>query len=590
MEKKGVAIVLTRKCSRMILGTGLVLMLVALAACAAPPTPVPTQAPAVATTAPAKPPAPTTAPTNPPAPTTAPTVPPAPTATRAPQVLRLAGRRFSSTIDPSVTVGAGYEWLTNIFEGLTRIDPTNGKVIPAAAEKWQASADGKQYTFTIRKGLKWSDGSPLTAKDFEWGWKRTLDPKTGSRFAYVMYFIKGAEAYNTGKGDADSVGVKALDDNTLQVTLGDSSPFFPMMVSMVTYYPLPRAAIEKFGDKWVDPANIVSNGPYKFESWKPDQQAVLVRNPNYWGPPTGVDKAIWTIFEDQMQQGLTAYENNEVDISPVGAQDLDRVRKDAKLGKELRTDSGSGVTVLAIDTSSKPFDNPQVRQALYLGIDRDKLANAVYKGAVLPALTLVPPGIDGNNPAAALKGGIADAKTLLASAGFPDGKGFPEVQYYTGGDADSKLLGEFIQNQWLTNLGIKTKLNPLEGKAFSDWRRATRKDRKPYNGVVVRGWTSDYLDPTDWYNSILASKADYWDTRWKNATFDALVDKAASDMDLAQRKKMYEDAEVIVMQDMPIIPLDFDAYYTVVKPNVQGVYIRPESIGIAIPLQYVNVK
>lgn len=553
----------------------LTMVLTLVAACG--PTPTPTTPPAQPTTPPA-------AATKPPAPTVA----AAPTATPAPKVLRLAGRRTSIATDFSTSTGGGYETMTNAFETLTGVDST-GKVVPAAAEKWQASPDGKQYTFTIRKGMKWTDGQPVTAKDFEYSWKRTLNPKTGARMAFVMYVIQGAEAYNKGTAAVDTLGVKAVDDYTLQVSLKEPAPYLPMMVSMLIYAPQPQWVIEKYGDKWVVPGNIVSNGPYKFESWKPDQEIVLVRNPDYWGPKPKVDKAIWTLFENQQQQGLVAYENNEVDISLVGPDDLERVRKDAKLSKELVVDPAPSMSVLAVDCSSAPFNNPKVRRALSLGIDREKMATALYKGAALPGNTVVPPGIDGHNPAAALKGGIPEAKRLLAEAGFSDGKGFPEVQFATGTDPASKLQGEFIQNQWQTNLGLKVKLNLMESAAFGDWRRTIKTNKTPYNGVVVRGWTADYQDPTDWYNALLDSSADYWDTRWKNDEFDALVRKAAGEFDLAKRKQMYEAAEVILMQDSPVIPLVNWTNFNVVKPYVKGVYFGPSSMGIVISLQNVDI-
>ncbi len=510
-------------------------------------------------------------------------------ATPEPKVIRVAVPRFGVTADISTSTGGGYETLSNVFESLTAIDPRTNEVVPAAAEKWEASADGTVYTFTLRSGMTWTDGKPVTAGDFEYSWKRTLSPEVSGRMAFVMYGIKNAEAYNKGEAEADTLGVKALDDSTLVVTLEQPSSYLPSMVAMVLYAPLPKWCIDANGDKWVEPGTIVTNGPYMFDSWKPDQEVVLVRNPTYWGEQTGVDKAIFTVFESVSPQGLSAYENDELDVTAVGADDLERVREDAVLSKELQVDAGCGVTTLALDTMSAPLNDPKVRQALSLGIDRIALASAVYKDAMTPADTIIPVGIDGRNPNAALQGGIPQAQKLLAEAGYPGGAGFPEIQYVTGSDAESKLMAEFVQYQWQTNLGITLKLNFMESAAFGEWRRATKTNKDPYNGVVLRGWTADYLDATDWFNSILDSSADYWDTRWKNDEFDTLVRAAAGELDPAKRRQMYQDAETIVMQDSPAIPLVSSTYYTMIKPNVSGVFMGPSSMGRIFPLRFVEV-
>lgn len=524
--------------------------------------------------APAAAPTPTAAPAAPPPATSAPPAAVPATATPAgpklakEQVVRIADLEWAH-LDPGVGGGRGLEPVQNIFEGLVGVDWDTNQLIPLEAEKWDVSSDGLVYTFRLRRGMKWSDGNALTARDYEWAWKRNLDPATASTFPATLYAVKGAEAFNKGQvKDPDSVGVKAVDDLTLRVTLERLTPYFLSVLTYQPAYPLPRWAVEKGGKKWTNsPETLIGNGPFMLQKWQPGVEAVAVRNPNYWGPKPTLEKIVWRFYQDPTGQSLTAYEAGELDQASVPPGQLERVKKDPVLSKEAVVFPRSGTWFLVLDTAQKPLTEVKVRQALSLAIDREKLSNVILKGVFTPANTITPYNIAGYNPQAALKGGAAEAKRLLTEAGYPGGQGFPELSltYETG--ITQKLTMEAVQGMWKEVLGINVKLDPLETAAFRAWRTA----RKTQPNVYLVSWLSDYPDPFNWFNTLWDSKADFFNSHWQNAEFDKLARQGLEELDAAKRKKIYEDAEVILMSDAAIVPVTGMDQWFVIKPYVKGI-------------------
>ena len=489
------------------------------------------------------------------------------------QVVRLADLEWAH-LDPGVGGGRGLEPIQNIFEGLVGVDSKTNQLMPLEAEKWELSNDGLVYTFHLRSGMKWSDGHALTANDYEWAWKRNLDPATASTFPNTLYAVKGAEAFNKGQvKDPNSVGVKALDDLTLQVTLERPTPYFLSILTYQPTYPLARWAVEKGGKKWTNsPDTLVSNGPFMLQEWQPGVQATAVRNPYYWGPKPTLDKIVWRFYQDPVGQSLTAYEAGELDQAYVPDAQFERVKNDPVLSKEAALFPRSGTWFLVFVTTQKPTSDVKVRQALSLAIDRDQLSKVILKGVLPAASTITPAGIPGYNPQAALKGSAEDAKRLLAEAGYPGGQGFPELTLTYQVGATSKLAMEAVQAMWKTTLGINVKLDPLELAAFRTWRTARK--NQPLN-VMLTYWLSDYPDPYDWFNSLWDSKVDFFSSGWQNAEFDKLVQQGLVEQDPAKRKKIYEDAETILVHDAAIVPvLGMDQWY-VIKPYVKGILHFP---------------
>jgi len=491
------------------------------------------------------------------------------------QVFRYADQE-PPTFDPQV--GSSPYNMPQMFEGLVVVNWTNNQIEPAHAVSYEANADATVWTFKIRPGLKWSDGTPLTAKDFEYSIKRIADPKVASKYSAAAENIKNGTEIAAGKMPPDQLGVKALDDATLEFQLVAPIPFFPLLAATWSYYATPQHIIEKFGDKWLEAGNVVGSGPYKMTDWKHDQLQAFEINPNYWGPKPIVTRVECHIFPDAtvLPQGLAAYENNEIDTAQVSASDYDRALKDPKLSKEMKGFPGSSTYMLHWDTTNKPTSDVKVRQALALSFDRTALIDNVLKKYYLDAPTVLPPDISGYNPQAALTGGVDKAKQLMSDAGFANGQGWPsDFTIVYPASSTTKLVLEFLQAEWKKNLGIDVKLDSRETKAYVEFR-VSRKTQ-PYNGHFGQ-WGSDYGDPANWHNFLFASGTDFYNTHWKNDQFDSIIAKAKGMTDKDARAKAYQQAEQILVTEQPHLPLYHGQSFFVIKPGLQGIY-HPAILG-----------
>ncbi len=489
-------------------------------------------------------------------------------------VLRLPeAAKIVNTMDPGVSSGgAGLEQMQNMFQGLVYVDQVTGEIKPGQAEKWTISPDGITYTFNLRPGLKWSDGQPLKALDFEYSWKRATDPVTKSRYAQVLWPVRGAEAFGTGKGTAEGMGVKAMDDRTFVATLERPAPFFMHLVATWTAFPLRRDTIEKNGDKWTLTADsYISNGHYRLVEWKPEQSMTVEKNPNYWGENGGPDTVIWTLFDDQAAKSPIAYEAGELDRAVLVGSDITRAKNDPVLSKEVKKFERQGSQWIILDTTSPPFDKVKVRQALSLATDAKRINEVVLKDAYFNSVSIVAPGVPGQKKDNGLGYDTVKAKQLLAEAGYPDGKGWPANVKFTfaAEGAETKAIAETVQGMWKTALGIDIVLEPMEGKAFDNWRQ-TRKNQ-PFH-MYVGGWGSDYEDPNNWYNLLFHSKADFFYSHWKNTEFDRLVDSGLLENDQAKRKSTYEGADKMINAEAPFITVYHWARFDLIKPYIEGLY------------------
>jgi oligopeptide transport system substrate-binding protein len=481
--------------------------------------------------------------------------------------------KIVNTMDPGISSGgAGLEQIQNMFEALAYVDQVTGEIKPGQAEKWAISPDGLTYTFNLRSGLKWSDGQPLKAADFEYAWKRATDPATKSRYAQTLWPVKGAEAFGTGKGTAADMAVKATDDKTLVVTLERPAPFFMHLVATWTAYPVRRDTIEKNAEKWtLTKDTYVSNGHYRLVEWKPEQSMTVEKNPNYWGENSGPDTVVWTLFDDPNTKAIIAYEAGELDRAQLVGADITRARNDATLSKEMKKFERQGSQWIILDTTNPPLNNPKVRQALSMATNAKQLNEVVLKDAYFNAVSIVAPGVPGQKKENALGFDSAKAKQLLTDAGYPDGKNWPaNVKFtYSSTSAENKAIGEAVQGMWKTALGIDITLEPMEAKAFDDWRQGRK--AQPFH-MYVSGWGSDYEDPNNWYNLLFHSKADFFYSHWKNTDFDGFLDQGLKENDQAKRKGLYESADKLINADAPYITTYHWARFDVIKPYVEGLY------------------
>ncbi len=540
---------------------GLVLLSALVLNACAPTTVAP--APSGTTTQPTAAPAATSAgaPTSAPQPTTAPAV--------GEKVFRRAAFEPDS-LDPSKG-GPGFQEFQNLYEPLVDAYAQDGQIHPLAAESYTVSDDGLTFTFTLRDGLKWSDGKPLVAEDFRYAWLRQLDPATASYVPDEFYAIKNGQEFNQGKiTDPNEVGIKAPDDKTLVVTLAAPAPYWLRYVGTTDYAPVRKDIIEKYGDQWMEAGNFVGNGPYMLQEWKHDQSMTFVRNPNYNGPwkdSIKIDRLEFNLVQDPDSQGLPAYEANEVDAATIPATELDRIKADANMSKEIHVIPSAGTTMLVFDNGNKPTDDVRVRQALSLAIDREALANQVLKGGYLAPTSFSPRTLSSYNPDTFQKYDPAKAKQLLADAGYPDGKGFPTLELYSWNVQRALLETQAIKAMWKDTLGIDVNLNPLDPAAMRDWRIA-RVDQ-PYN--VYYAWeVAGILDPIEYHNAQLDPDQNVRNSRYADEEYVKLIRAAKQETDPAKRAKMYQDAEAIVNRDVPMIPITEDQNFWVVKPNVQN--------------------
>jgi len=475
-------------------------------------------------------------------------------------------------LDPALNNAVdGANIIINCFEGLTRVN-VKGETVPGMAEKWVISKDGKTYTFYLRDA-KWSDGKPVTAYDFEYAWKRALDPKTASEYAYQMYYIKNGRAFNEGKAKVGDVGVKALNAKTLQVTLEAPTSYFIDLTNFPTYFPVRKDIVEKYGDKWAtDPKTYIGNGPFKLTTWVHNSKLEFVKNNNYWDKKSiTLEKIIYKLSEDE-KANLMAYEAGQVDgAEGIPTDEIPRLikQKKMKIWPEL------GLYYYDLNNAFPQFKDKRVRLALSLAIDRTYIVEQIGKLGQKPATAIVPYGIPGVSKDFRTEGGnflpvkadLAKAKRYLAEAGYPDGKGFPEIEIIYNTNEGHKKIAEAIQNMW-KQLGISVKLTNMEWKVLQD-----RRQKKDY--IVARdGWLGDYVDPMTFLD-LFTSYSENNNTNWSNKEYDKLIDQAKMETDRKKRMELMHKAEKIIMEDFAIIPIYYYVKGQLLKDYVKNYYISP---------------
>jgi oligopeptide transport system substrate-binding protein len=430
-------------------------------------------------------------------------------------------------------------------------------VIPDVAQSWEVSEGGQKYLFHLRRDAHWSDGTPVTAGDLEYAWKRALDPATGSPIADQMDDVKGATAYHQGYiPDPDQVGVRALDDATLVVELEGPTGHFPHLLALRGSFPVPRHVVEAHGEAWTNVENIVTNGPFRLEAWQPGRSAILARNPTYHGRFAGnVQRLEISLLADPSER-LSLYEADGLDIllCALPAEELDRARhRHAGEYVSIPTLSASYV---GFDASRPPFDDPRVRRAFVLATDRETLVDGVMRGTGLPATGgFVPPGMLGHSAGIALPYDPDQARRLLAEAGYPDGRGFPIVGLLT--DQKRRSTSDYLKAQWWENLGVVITQEFAEWAAFLD-----RLIRAPSHLFCI-GETAGSPDPDELLRSARPGFL------WQNETYDRLVEDARRITDQGRRIEMYQEADRILIEAAAIMPLAYGRFDLLVKPWVR---------------------
>lgn len=452
------------------------------------------------------------------------------------------------SLDPHAVEGVPEHHISMaLFEGLTINDPKTNKALPAVAESWKFSKDYKTITFTIRKGLVWSDGVPITAETIVKSWLRKMDPKNAYQYADLPgSYIAGAQEYYTGKAGPESVKIKAVDARTFEVQLVGPTPHFPDMVSHYAFAIVPMHAVEKYGKDWVKAENWVGNGPFLLKEWKAQERVTVVPNPKYWDAKNVALKELVFLANEDATVSWNLYTSGAADwIDTIPAEKRD----EANLRKDFHVAPRYGTYYYIINVTRKPLDDARVRKALAMSIDKKVLTAQVSRTGV-PADAFVPPST-GYTPVKGHGYNIAEAKKLLAEAGYPEGKGFPTFAILYNTSAAHKRIAEYIQAQWKTNLGIDVTLVNQEWGTYLDTRSQS------HNFDLARaGWIGDYLDPST-FSDMWTTGQTQNDGLYSNKKYDELIEKART-MSGAERLKTLMAAEdILINQDAAILPLYF---------------------------------
>ncbi len=441
--------------------------------------------------------------------------------------------------------------------------------IPYVAEKVAANKEGSVWTFQIRKDSKWSDGSPCTARDFEWSWKRQLDPASAAPYASFLYDIKNGEAFNKKQlTDAGQVGVRARDEWTLEVTLEGPRGYFPVLAAYLAALPGHRPSVEKHGDKWTEAGNIVSNGPFVLESWEHNKVMVLRKNKHFLGAKdVTLNKVVIPIIP--VASGALPYENDELDATSLQTGDLRRLQTDPRTQKQVFRYPYPGTWYLLPQVTKAPFDNLKVRKAVANAIDRDSVVK-VAQGFAIPAHSMIPPGfpgaVDDTKIRAIQKFDPKAAMAQLTGTPFEGGKNWPRITLSMRDEAlGSKPLAEAVQAVLLEHLNMKTELEVLEPRVFRD-----RLWKQDLQFVWIR-WFMDYPDPhNEYFDTFYGKKTTGRRQAWVNDAFDKELEAGRDTRDPKKRLQHYARAEEIMQQDVGYVTVAWVVRYAAAKPRVRG--------------------
>lgn len=462
------------------------------------------------------------------------------------------------SLDPAIITGQADARIVNsLFEGLVRLDPESATPIPGLAERWEISEDEKKYTFFLRKGLRWSDSKRIQASDVERSWLRALDPSTGARYATLMFTIKGAENYHLDVNKSEGVrpAFKALDEERFEVQLSRPSSYFLHLLTMPIFAVVPTHAIENDPVRWILSDDVPVNGAYKLVWWRLNDSIRLQKNPMYWDAGNTHLGLVDFLPISNPSTALNLYLTDQVDVIwdkdliPSQVVDLLKTREDFHQFDYL------GTYFLRFNTTHPPLDNPLVRKALSLAIDRKRITDRITRAGEIPTLGIVPPYTLGFNSFPINSDQLETPSRLLAQAGYPEGKDFPTLEYYfngasSGPASNHEKIAVELQAMWKEVLNINVRLKKNEWKVFLD-------DQQKLNYQISRSsWIGDYNDPNT-FLELFTSYDNNNRTGWNHKPYDSVLFKAHNTLDIQTRKNLYQEADKILKEEWPIAPIYF---------------------------------
>ena len=461
----------------------------------------------------------------------------------------------------------------------------DGSIEPRGATGYTISDDGLVITVNLRKGAVWSDGVPVIAQHYVDGVIRLLKPETAAEYAWLMYDIQGAEEFNTGEtDDPELVGVKALDDYTLEITLKAPTPYFETVLPFSTFYPVRLDIVEKYGDKWTEPGNYVSNGAYLLEAWEHEAEVVLVKNPTYWDAANVKIEKITIPIITEDATVLALYENDELHVGALPSEEIPRILADPVLSKELRVLPRPGVYYIGLNTLRPPTDNVLFRKALASAIDRQSIIENVVQRPWLSRLTCTtPPKILGYQEPGTCGYDFDPEKAqeylnaYLAEAGYASVDELPILSFWFNRADYNEDVIEAVAAMWEQNLGISVELRTNEWAVYLDYLdqcNTSKEDLAACEFNAYRmGWVMDYGDPQNQLEVVFAPRSTFQYTGWESARFDELMDLAGSSFNIEEREEYYKEADKILCEDEAvIIPIHGYERNALVKEGVKFEY------------------
>lgn len=488
------------------------------------------------------------------------------------KVLMLNNSEEPTSFDPAIGFDqVSWDPLNNLMEGLTRLDDDH-KPGPAVAEGWEISDDEMIYTFKLRDDANWSNGDPVTADDFIYAWQRLLDPETASSAAFLGYFIKGAEEFNSGDGSADDLGLTAIDDKTFEVELESSTGYFLNLVTNPAFFPVNKEVAEK-DEKWHTEADsFVSNGPFELKTWDHDDKMVMVKNEEYWDAETvKLDEVEWAMVDSENTE-YQMYESGELDVSEIPVELSDELIE----GDDVYIEEQGGLDFYRFNVEEEPFTNKKIRQAFAKAVDREEIAEYVVKDGVEPAHGFVSPGFitPDNSDFRDANGDLVtydkeEAKKLLEEGMKEEGYDeLPPVTLSYNTDDTNKAVAETLQNMFSDSLGIDVTLENKEWNVFLDEQQALK------HQFSRSSFLFDYGDPINFLESFITDSS-MNRTGFSNDAYDKIIKKIKEEKDEEKRWDLMYEAELILAEEMPMMPIRYYNQVELIREGVTGVLRHP---------------
>lgn len=488
------------------------------------------------------------------------------------KVLYLNNGEEPTSFNPAIGFDAvSWNALNNLMEGLTRLGEDH-KPEAAIAEDWDVSDDGKTYTFHLRGDANWSNGDPVVADDFVYAWQTLLDPETGSSAAFLGYFVEGGEAFNSGDGSADDLGLTAVDDKTFEVQLENPTGYFLHVLTNPAFFPVNKAVATEDPDWHTEADSFVANGPFKLESWDHDSEMVMVRNEEYWdADAVNLDKVHWAMVNDTNTE-YQMFESGDLDNADIPPELSDELIE----GDNVAIEEQGGLDFYRFNVTEEPFTNKKIRKAFALAVNREDVAEFVVKNGVEPAYGFVSPGFinpsdgdfrDANGDLVTFE--ADEAKQLLEEGMKEEGYDeLPEVTLSYNTSDSNKAVAETLQSMFSETLGIEVTLENIEWNVFQE-------EQKDLNHQLSRSsFLFDYADPINFLESFITDSS-MNRTGWSNETYDGLIADAKAEADEGKRWDLMYEAEKLLAEEMPVFPVRYYNQVEVVREGVTGLLRHP---------------